>query len=138
MKPKSGIRKLGSQNIILRSAKPSDSSGSSNETRCMVIDYGLTTKDITQIQRTVPDISLVVPSRFISDMVWNFGSQDRCASWVPAGSIPVCNRKMVLGRFFHRFRAKDRVSVCVLNQAMAAKLFPLNTPTGKAARVRGN
>jgi putative ABC transport system permease protein len=133
------IRKLGSQNIILRSAKPSDSSGSSNETRSMVIDYGLTTKDITQIQRTVPDISLVVPSRFISDMVWNF---DRKTDARIVGALPIYprmrNRKMVLGRFFTDLEQKDRVSVCVLNQAMAAKLFPLNTPTGKAVRVRGN
>jgi putative ABC transport system permease protein len=133
------IRKLGSQNIILRSNKPSDSSGSSNETRSMVIDYGLTTKDITQIQRTVSDISLVVPSRFIGDVVWNF---DRKTDARIVGALPIYpqmrNRRLVEGRFFTDLEQKDRVGVCVLNQSLAAKLYPLNTPTGKAVRVRGN
>ena len=133
------IRKLGSQNIILRSAKPSDSAGSSNETRSMVIDYGLTTKDITQIQRTVPDISLVVPSRFISDVVWNF---DRKTDARIVGALPIYpqmrNRRLTEGRFFTDLEQRDRVAVCVLNQSLATKLYPLNTPTGKAVRVRGN
>ena len=133
------IRKLGSQNIILQSAKPSDSGGSNNETRSMVIDYGLTSKDITQIQRTVPDIRMVVPSRFITDLVWSY---DRKADARIVGALPVYpqmrNRPLKLGRFFSDMEMKDRLPVCVINESLAAKLFPLNTPPGKAVRVRGN
>jgi len=133
------IRKLGSQNIILQSTKPSDSSGNTNETRSIVLEYGLTTKDVTQIQRTVPGINIVVPSRFINDVVWNF---DRKEDARIVGALPIYpamrNRNMVQGRFFSDLELSERLPVAVLNQALAANLFPLNTPTGKAVRVRGN
>ena len=133
------IRKLGSQNIILQSMKPSDSAGGTNETRSLVIDYGITSRDITQIKQTVPGISIVVPSRFINDMVWNF---DRKEDSRIIGALPIYpsmrNRRIIGGRFFTEMEQADRLPVCVLNQALASKLFPLNTPMGKAVRIRGN
>jgi putative ABC transport system permease protein len=132
------IRKLGSQNIILQSVKPSDSGGATNETRSMVIDYGLTARDVLQIQRTVPGIQVVVPSRFINDVVW---AMERKEDTRIVGALPIYpqtrNRTMVGGRFFNELEQHERLPVCVLNQALAAKLFPLNTPTGKNVRVRG-
>jgi putative ABC transport system permease protein len=133
------IKKLGSNNIILLSQKPSDSSGSTNETRSLVIDYGITSRDIQQIKATVPGISIVVPSRFISDTAW---AQDRKEEAQIIGALPIYpemrSRKVVHGRFFSDLELKDRIPVCVLNQSLAAKLFPLNTPNGKAVRVRSN
>ena len=132
------IRKLGSQNIILQSMKPSETGGTGNETRSMIIDYGITLRDVQQIQRTVSGIQIVVPSRFISDLVWNL---DRKEDSRIIGALPIYpamrNRRIVKGRFFTDLEMADRLPVCVLNQALATKLFPLNTPTGKAVRVRG-
>ena len=133
------IRKLGSQNIILQSMKPSDGAGGTNETRSLVIDYGITSRDIMQIKQTVPGISIVVPSRFINDMIWNF---DRKEDSQIVGALPIYpsmrNRRIVGGRFFSEMEQAERLPVCVLNQSLSAKLFPLNTPMGKAVRVRGN
>ncbi|MCX6840090.1 MAG: ABC transporter permease [Verrucomicrobia bacterium] len=132
------IRKLGSQNIILQSVKPPDGQGSSGESRSLISEYGLTTRDIQQIRQTVPGISIVVPSRFISENIWSF---DRSIDGQVMGVLPVYpqmrNRPMVQGRFFSDLELDGRVPVCVINQTVAARLFPLSTPTGKSVRVKG-
>ncbi|MDP1591631.1 MAG: ABC transporter permease, partial [Prosthecobacter sp.] len=132
------IRKLGSQNIILQSVKPPDGQGSSGESRSMISEYGLTTRDIQQIRQTVPGISVVVPSRFISENIWNL---DRSIDGQVMGVLPVYpqmrNRQMVQGRFFSDMEMDGRVPVCVINETVAARLFPLSTPTGKSVRVKG-
>jgi putative ABC transport system permease protein len=132
------IRKLGSQNVILESVKPSDNQSSSNQTRSFIIEYGLNTRDINQIRQTVPGISIVVPSRILSEFLW---VEDRNvdASLIGALSIypEMRNRRMVSGRFYTDIELDDHQAVCVLNQTAAARLFPLATPLGKAVRVRG-
>jgi len=132
------IRKLGSQNIILQSVKPPDGQGSSGESRSLISEYGLTAKDIQQIRQTVPGISIVVPSRFITENIWNL---DRSIDGQVMGVLPIYpemrNRAMVQGRFFTDMEMEGRLPVCVLNQTVAARLFPLSTPTGKSVRVKG-
>ena len=132
------IKKLGSQNIILQSVKPPDSEGGAGETRSMVIEYGLTARDMTQIRRTVPGVSIVVPSRILTEIIWNL---DRKADSQIAGVLPIYpemrNRTILEGRFFSELEQQQRLPVGVLNKSAATQLFPLNTPTGKSVRVRG-
>ncbi len=132
------IRKLGSQNIILESVKPPEGQGNSSEARSVVIEYGLTLRDIQQIRQTVPGISLVVPSRMISENIWNL---DRSVDGKILGVLAIYpemrNRKVLQGRFFSDLELSERLPVCVLNASIAHKLFPLSTPIGKSVRVRG-
>ncbi|WP_395717363.1 ABC transporter permease [Prosthecobacter sp.] len=132
------IRKLGSQNIILNSVKPPDGQGSTTEARSFISEYGITLRDIQQIRQTVPGISVVVPSRFITENIWNL---DRSVDGQIMGVLPVYpqmrNRELVQGRFFTDIEMDGRVPVCVISQTVAARLFPLSTPTGKSVRVKG-
>lgn len=132
------IRKLGSQNIILQSVKPPDGQGSSGESRSLISEYGLTTRDIEQIRLTVPGIRVVVPSRFITENIWNL---DRSMDGQVMGVLPIYpemrNREIIQGRFFTDLEMSERLPVCVLNQTLATTLFPLSTPTGKSVRVKG-
>ncbi len=132
------IRRLGSQNIILESIKPPDGQGSGAETRSMVIDYGLTLRDIQQIRQTVPGIEVVVPSRILSDNIWNF---ERSVDGQILGVLPIYpemrNRQVLQGRFFTDLEMSEKLPVCVINETAASKLFPLSTPTGKSIRVQG-
>jgi putative ABC transport system permease protein len=132
------IRRLGSQNIILESIKPPDGQGSGAETRSMVIDYGLTLRDIQQIRQTVPGIEVVVPSRILSDNIWNF---ERSVDGQILGVLPIYpemrNREVLQGRFFTDLEMSGKLPVCVINETAASKLFPLSTPTGKSIRVQG-
>jgi putative ABC transport system permease protein len=132
------IRKLGSQNIILESIKPPDSQGSSQETRSFVLEYGLTGRDILQIQHTVPGIEIVVPSRVMTENIWNL---DRSVDADVLGALPaypsVRQRELLSGRFFNDVELAEKQPVCVLNQSAAAALFPLNQPIGQSVRVKG-
>jgi putative ABC transport system permease protein len=132
------IRKLGSQNIILESVKPPDNQSGASEARSMVIEYGLTTKDIQQIRETVPGIEVVVPSRHIVETIWH---QERKAEGQIIGALPIYpemrNRQTVSGRFFSDLELSDHLPVCVITVATQARLFPLSSPIGKSVRVRG-
>jgi putative ABC transport system permease protein len=133
------IRKLGSQNVILESVKPTESQGPGNQTRSTVLEYGLTTRDIDQIRQTIPGISIVVPSRVISELLW---VEERNVDSAIIGALPIYpemrNRRLIAGRFFNDLESKQRLPVCVLNQSAAQRLFPLSTPVGKAVRIRGS
>ena len=132
------IRKLGSQNIILHSAKPPDGQGSSGESRSMISEYGITLRDIEQIRQTVPGIRVVVPSRYISENIWNL---DHSVDGHVMGVLPVYpemrNRRILQGRFFNDLEMHDFLPVCVINQTVAARLFQLSSPVGKSVRVKG-
>ncbi|TLD68899.1 FtsX-like permease family protein [Phragmitibacter flavus] len=133
------IRKLGSQNIILESVKPTENQGPASQNRSVVLDYGLTTRDIDQIRQTIPGISIVVPSRVISELLW---VEERNVDASIIGALPIYpemrNRNLVAGRFFNELEQKQRLPVCVLNENAAQRLFPLATPIGKAVRIRGS
>jgi len=132
------IRRLGSQNIILESVKPPDGQGSSAESRSMVLEYGLTMRDVQQIRQTVPGIEVVVPSRILTENIWNF---ERSVDGQILGVLPIYpemrNREVTHGRFFSDLEMQGKLPVCVLNETAAAELFPLTTPTGKSIRVKG-
>src|SRR5689334_11494015 len=57
------IKKLGSQNIILRSVKPAEESKLSGMGRNFALDYGLTYADGARIQSTIPGVMRVLPIR---------------------------------------------------------------------------
>ena len=63
------IKKLGSQNIILRSLKPADDENRSNSGRNFALEYGLTYEDGARIQATVPGVVRVLPVRIIRENV---------------------------------------------------------------------
>ncbi len=132
------IRKLGSQNIILESVKPPDNQGAAAEARSMVIEYGLTKKDLQQIRGTVPGIEIVVPSRHITETMWHM---EKKAEGQIIGALPAYpqmrNRQIVQGRFFSDLELNEHLPVCVVTVATQARLFPLSTPIGKSIRVRG-
>jgi len=132
------IRKLGSQNVILESVKPTDNQGPAGQNRSMVIEYGITTRDIEQIRTTIPGVSVVVPSRIISEFLW---VEERNIDASIIGALPVYpemrNRKLSSGRFFSTIELNERTPVCVVNETAVARLFPLSSPIGKSIRVRG-
>ena len=63
------IKKLGSNNIILRSTKPPEETGSSSSSRGFVLSYGLTYQDAARLQHTIPGVRAVLPMRIIRDTV---------------------------------------------------------------------
>ncbi|MDF1752471.1 MAG: ABC transporter permease [Verrucomicrobiales bacterium] len=131
------IKDLGSQNIIIQSVKPTNNSSAGEQTRSLVLEYGLTLRDLIQIQATVPGVNVVVPNRRIKDFIWfQSNSVDATAVGTVAWYPEMRSRKMVKGRFFTQVESDSRTNVCVLTQKLAKQLFPLHSPVGKTVRMR--
>jgi putative ABC transport system permease protein len=130
------LKKLGSQNIILRSVKPPEEQKVSNNQNNYVLDYGLKYEDIARIQATIPGVTTIVPARVMREYVWNI-------TWrVDAevvGTVPwyptMRNHRVAQGRFFTDTDQRFAENVCVLGDRMAQTLFPLESPVGKTVRV---
>ncbi|MDF1738678.1 MAG: ATP-binding cassette domain-containing protein [Verrucomicrobiales bacterium] len=124
------IRKLGSQNVILRSVKPPGGSDS-GEKRSFVLDYGISARDVRQIISTIPGIRMVVPNREIGDYV---SHKTRRVDTVVSGVIPLFpemrNRKLLKGRFFNLIEMEAKQNVCVISESVSRKLFPLSPTLG--------
>ncbi|MEM1443320.1 MAG: ABC transporter permease, partial [Verrucomicrobiota bacterium] len=131
------IKELGSQNIILESVKPSNSTTAGEQERSLILEYGLTYRDISQIQSTVPGVELTVPSREIKDFLWG-GSNS--VDGIALGTVPwfprMKNRDVVRGRYFTEMEIKDCSPVCVLTESLARQLFPLVDPIGQTVRMK--
>ena len=63
------IKRLGSQNIILRSLKPPDDAKQAGLGRGSALEYGLTYDDGSRIQSTIPGVVRVLPVRIIRENV---------------------------------------------------------------------
>ena len=119
------IKKLGSQNIIIRSVKPSDDAKQSGSGRNMAIDYGITYRDGARIQATIPGIVRVLPIRIIRENV-RF-AQNSVACQV-IGTMPfygeVVGVDVVRGRFLTDMDERNHDNICVLTAGLAQRLFP--------------
>ncbi|HRQ88876.1 MAG TPA: ABC transporter permease [Bacteroidia bacterium] len=133
------IKELGSQNIILSSIKPTNNATAGEQQRSVILDYGLTYRDISQIQATVPGVLVTVPSRKVKDFIWN---ESRSIDGAALGTVPwfpqMRNRRIVRGRYFTEIEMAGRAPVCVLSQSLSRQLFPLSEPIGDTVRIRSS
>ena len=134
------IKRLGSQNIILTSAKPSDEQKAGNQgSQSYVLEYGITYADAKRILATIPGVTIILPARKITDYVWNISRRVDCeingtVPWYPS----MRNHRVASGRFFTENDMDAQASVCVLGAEMVPLLFPLESPLGKHVRVGGD
>lgn len=131
------IKDLGSQNIILESVKPTNTTSAGEQERSMILEYGITYKDINQIRSTVPGVQVTIPSRLMKDFLWNGsisvdGNTLGTVSWYPE----MKNREMVRGRFFTEVEMRTSSPVAVLTESLSRQLFPLVETVGQTVRIR--
>ncbi len=129
------IKNLGSQNIILRSAKPPDEEKASQRTS-FVLQYGITYNDIRRIRATIGGVNLILPSRIMREFVWHIDRRVDCeiiatVPWYPT----MRNHEVINGRFFTEHEMEGRSSVCVIGSEVVPTLFPLDSPLGQHVRV---
>ncbi|HOE66158.1 MAG TPA: ABC transporter permease [Candidatus Hydrogenedentes bacterium] len=129
------IRRLGSQNIIVRSVKPPENQSSTAD-RSWAIEYGITYDDLDRIRMTLPAVEIVVPSRAMRRDVWNLGRRVDCDVM---GTVPwhpqMTSSRVAAGRFFTDFEFSSNANVCVLGAGVAEQLFPIDDPLGKSVRI---
>ncbi len=130
------IRRLGSNNVILRSVKPPEEQKSGAE-RSFMLEYGLTYVDVKRIRETIPGVTVVVPGRIIREYVFHHGQRIDCDI---TGTVPwypeMTNHPVAEGRFFTEFETDNNENVCVLEKGAVEALFPIDSPIGKTVRVQ--
>jgi len=130
------IKKLGSQNILLRSVKPAEEAKLSGMGRSFALDYGLTYADGARIQSTIPGVARVLPVRIIRENV-RF-AQNNIPSQI-LGTLPfytdIVGLDIVRGRFLTDTDERNQDNVCVLTVGLAQRLFPYQDPLEQPVKV---
>lgn len=129
------IRRLGSQNIILRSIKPTESERISSE-QSRISEYGLRYDDMKRIKDTIPSVTILAPGRIIRNHVWN--ATRRMDSEI-IGVMPwypqVRKLRVAQGRFFTPVEYEGYSNVCVMSATVSDQLFPFASPLGRNVRI---
>jgi len=130
------IKKLGSQNIILRSLKPPDDAKQASFGRGSALEYGLTYDDGSRIQSTIPGVVRVLPIRIIRENV-RF-ARNSVASQIIA-TLPfytdIVGVDIVRGRFLTETDELNHDNVCVLTVGLAQRLFPYQDPLTQSIKI---
>jgi len=129
------IRRLGSNNIILRSVKPASEDRPSAGTS-RVLSYGLTYADVNQIEATIPGVRVILPARIVRKEIWN-GTRRIDAEIL--GTVPnyidLHGLQLAGGRYIADTDMRSRANIAVLSAEAATELFPIDDPVGRAVRV---
>jgi putative ABC transport system permease protein len=130
------IKRLGSDNIILRSIKPSEDEKLSGLGRSSTIEYGLTYNDGARIQATIPGVQRVLPVRIIRE------NAQFARSSIPSqvlGTLPfyseIVGLEIVRGRFLGEVDERNFDNVCVLAVGLAQRLFPYQDPLEQSVKL---
>ena len=129
------IKRLGSQNVILRSVKPPDDPATAGQ-QSRVISYGLTVQDYERARDTFPGVDRVVPVRQVMQEVRNRDKvlRPRILCTTPEYE-EVAGRMVWEGRFLTDRDSAEFANVCVLGTEVARQLFPLTSPLGARVRI---
>jgi len=131
------IKRLGSENIIINSIKPPEDNQQNASGQSFSVEYGITYKDVTRIQDTIPGVERVVPMRIIRENIRFDRNQEsgQIIGTLPSYSL-VQNVDLVAGRFITPTDEEFQRNVCVITEDLVRKLFPHQDPLQSAVRVK--
>lgn len=128
------IRKLGSNNIIIESIKPSEKE---ENQRSGILSYGLTRNDVTTIKQAIPNIAGITTQRIMNEKVI-YRDLDKQAELI--GTQPkmmnVRSTPMHKGRFLCSLDVAEQNTVCIINKSLADELFSYREPIGKIISIK--
>jgi putative ABC transport system permease protein len=132
------IKKLGSNNILIRSLKPPEQARqqSGGGGRGMQLKYGLTYDDGARLRSTIPGVVRVLPMRIIRENVRFDRNEIPCQV---IGTLPfypgITGAAVVRGRFLAYFDEEHAENVCVITTGLARRLFPSQDPLEHTVRI---
>ncbi len=114
------IRKLGSNNIIISSIKPTNEDGSSSSTSSRyLLSYGLKYADEVRIRETMPAVKRTVPVKIIRKRT-PYGQMSQLAEMRIVGVsedwFDLVRREKIAGRTLRRQDVQAVADVCVLTE----------------------
>jgi len=132
------IKKLGSNNVIIRSVKPVEDNKASSG-RAFAVEYGLTYKDAVRLQSTIPGIRRVLPLRIIRDNV-RFNANSVPSQIIGTHPIypEIVGMDIVRGRFLSETDETYMNNVCALTQSLAERLFPYQDPLAEEVKINAD
>jgi len=131
------IKRLGSQNIMVMSVKPTSAEGgSTGAERGSLAVYGLFYEDEFRIQETVPGVLLTVPARMTrrNARVGERQLEMRVVETVPTW-FEVVQRPVLAGRVLTRNDMQMRANVCVLTEHGVRHLLATEGMIGQRIRI---
>ena len=134
------IKKLGSNNILIRSVKPpEETKGLGGVGRSFAVEYGLTYRDASSLQTTIPGITRVLPMRIIRENV-RFNEISLPAQIIGTHPIypEIARLDIVRGRFLSETDETHMDNVCALTLNLAERLFPYQDPLEEEVKVGGD
>ena len=132
------IRRLGANNILIKSLKlPEEQlSGGQTNSRSRVVSYGITYDDAERLSQYVPELTSLTPLKSLRQDV-RF-AEDQLETqlvatqpWFPDAT----NHVMLAGRFLTPSDSADSAAVCVIGARLARDLFAAKDPLGKDLRI---
>jgi putative ABC transport system permease protein len=133
------IKRLGSQNIMISSVKPTSEDGSPSVQRgARLAVYGLLYDDETRIRETVPGVEKTVPARMVrrsaryNERLLELRVVETVPSW-----FEVVPRPILAGRVLGDGDMESRANVCVLTEFGVRKLLAAETMIGQRVRLGG-
>ena len=132
------IKKLGSNNILLRSLKPPEQAREQGggSSRGSQLKYGLTYEDGARLQSTIPGVLRVLPMRIIRENVRFERNEIPCQV---IGTLSfyteVTGTAVVRGRFLANFDEDHAENVCVITTGLARRLFPYQDPMQHTLKI---
>jgi putative ABC transport system permease protein len=129
------IEKLGTRNVILTSVKPADTKQGAAQ-RTWVSSYGITFRDLEQIQATVPSIARVLPVHSYAEQSW-YGSrkEEVTVQGVTPGHFDAVKMRIAMGRALSDDDQLGRRNVCVVGLPLLRELGWYGEPLGFRLQV---
>jgi len=133
------IKRLGAQNVIIRSVKPlSDKTQLQGRSMEWETIYGLKNSDAARIQDTVPGVKRVLP---ILSQRKNVKHGRREVDCQLIGTYPYypdfTQSKIVAGQFLNEAEENSKAASCVITLELAERLFAGHNPLMEKVIVRG-
>ena len=129
------IRLLGTQNVIVQSIRPQESSVVGGQ-RSFLLEYGLTRLDLATMKETIPGVKQVIPLREVAYQVQCRGtrSQSQVFGAEPA-FFEILHIRISRGRTLEAVDEASMAKVCIIGDAVRAELFAYEDPIGQTLYV---
>jgi putative ABC transport system permease protein len=129
------IKKLGSQNIIVRSVKPMEEE-QAGVARSEVVEYGLTQEDFERVGDTIPGVKKLTPLRIMrADGRRRIHRLDIQVVGTEPDFLEVANARVARGRFIGPMDLVCLQNCCAIGSRVARTLFPAEDPIGQVVKL---
>ena len=129
------IAQLGSQNIIVKTVKPTEDQSSLGQQQTLR-EYGLTYADADRFRDAIPDVQVIVPNRRFSHQAQY---RTRRIQIEVIGTVPwypeISTVRVRLGRFISDIDMQYKKGICIVDEKLVHVLFAFDDTIGQSIKI---